>query len=359
MIGQWEEVPGTALAPVVGPPPPGVPASSWWNPINIVFDYNGACLDQLRLEVVKPACGGHAGWPGNSAFAIPLTGGPARRLTDPSVYPLTTAGTTDVLADGRPASRHTYDNQIYLPDQDAVFLVGGSLWKSGTWGRTSWFFHRQTNQWERRADCPHSGVFQLDWDPVLKLVVARSGNGGTIVTYNPVTNGWTWRKGGLGGTASERTGVLVPEDRKFYYVGWTYGTPSENNLLRTVDLNTWSHSVQTTTGATAMCAVRGPGLCYVPPSAPDGPFRDKIVSYMGGRDFYILDRVSRVWSIFTVTEGIVPPVAPWPGLFKQFGYVPALQAFYALLDLNRNIFLYRLAEPLSYNTPGTPTVTVG
>src|SRR3989338_8128362 len=141
--GSWQELTGAKLRAVLASAPAGAPAGSWWSPVQIMQGYSGGVLDTARNRLIIWG-GGHADYPGNELYAIELTPTPrALRLTDPSLY---TLGTTEELADGRPSSRHTYSCLVYLPDQDALFSYGGSLWREGWPTRGTWIFKFVTDQ---------------------------------------------------------------------------------------------------------------------------------------------------------------------------------------------------------------------
>ncbi len=340
--GSWQELAGTKLRAVLAPAPAGAPPGSWWNPINIIADYSGGTLDTKRSRLIIWG-GGHAGYPGNEIYAIELLPTPkAVRLTNPSLY---TLNTTDALADGNPSSRHTYASLVYLPEQDALWAHGGSLWRSGIFTRGTWMFRFDTGKWEKKADHPlegSSGVAIADYDPVTKLVVVWGIS--FLSTYDPATNNWT-KRGSGSGTNSERTGVIAASQRKMYVVGWTRGGTTPG-LIRVIDLNTWTVSNVMTTGAIEITTKVAPGLDL---DLETG----ELVAWAGGSDIYRLNLSTLVWTKTTV-PGALPGPAPWAGTYGRFRYVPALKSFVGVSSIDQNAYRYNSTEAISITDDTIP-----
>jgi hypothetical protein len=329
----WSELPNTKLRAVLAPAPAGVPAQSWWNPVQIMQGYSGAALDTKRSRLLVWG-GGHADYPGNELYALEFLPVPrALRLTDPSPYAMDQ--TTEALADGRPTSRHTYSGLVFLPDQDALWAYGGSLWREGWPSRATWLFSFASGRWERKADAPGSGregqtlVPIADYDPETRLVVVRGRN--FIGSYDPATGRWD-RRGGAEHSGSERTGRIATPRRKMYVVGWTRGQKVPG-LIRVIDLGSWKEEKVKTTGDTEMTTVPAPGLDV-------DPERGDLVAWAGGPDLYRLNLSTMVWTRISPSGGARPGPTYWEGTYGRFRYVPALKKFVAVASIDRNAFAY-------------------
>ena len=212
--GEWYEVPNSKLRAVLpSPPPRGVPTG-------IMTAWSGGTWDPVRDALVLAANGGHGDYGGNEVYAFLLSSLAWQRLTEPSVAGPPTQ-TSEALADGLPASRHTYSGVTFLPKQDKVFTTGGSLWGSGGGSRGAWTFDVPSRKWERLADAPGSQVTAMAaHDPVSGLVFSLIQNG-KLVAYDPAKN--TWSNRGGPGTWAEydpaRTMVLHPKRRELLVIG--------------------------------------------------------------------------------------------------------------------------------------------
>lgn len=345
----WNELTSTKLRNVLAPAPAGAPAGSWWNPLNIIKGYSGGVLDTARNRLIIWG-GGHADYPGNELYAIELAPTPrAVRLTDPSLY---TLDTVEQLADGGPSSRHTYSCLVYLPDQDALWSYGGSLWRGGWPSQGTWMYYFSSGKWARKADHPGIGsaaqsrVCVSDWDPVMKRVVVQTEK--VLSTYDPATDTWIKRGSGSGGE-NERTGKIV--GRKLYIVGWTRSNPPPAGTIRAIDLNTFTESAILTTGATEITTKVAPGLDLDQETG-------ELVAWAGGSDIYRLNLSTLVWTKTTMT-GVLPGPAYWEGTYGRFRYVPALKSFVGVSSIDQNAYLLTktsVSTPTSTPTP-TPTST--
>src|SRR3990167_6088647 len=116
-VGTWAAFPNSALRPAMTPfPPDGNPAS--------IFDYSGGWWDEDRQELGVWG-GGHGDYPGNEVCTFPVATG-RWTCTPRSAYVIDP--TTDALADGKPAARHTYASlaRVNAIAYDGFFVHGGS-----------------------------------------------------------------------------------------------------------------------------------------------------------------------------------------------------------------------------------------
>src|SRR5258708_34803242 len=69
------------------------------------------------------------------------------RITNPG--PVASPAGGEVLADGTPNSRHTYDGMAYIAHADSMWAFSGSLASdSGNAGQDTWTFNFATQKWQ-------------------------------------------------------------------------------------------------------------------------------------------------------------------------------------------------------------------
>ena len=68
---------------------------------------------------------GHNDYYGNEIYALDLRAGQLQRLNDPTALTAHTA-CSGILAEGKPASRHTYGGLSYLAREDEMIVLGGA-----------------------------------------------------------------------------------------------------------------------------------------------------------------------------------------------------------------------------------------
>lgn len=326
--GSWYEVPDTKLRAVLPSP---LPDTGYNGPHAIVDTWNGAAYDTHLDALVIPGAGGHADYGGNEVYAFWLSRLRWERLTDPSP---TTRDTTEALADGRPASRHTYDGVSYIESIRKIFVTGGSLWYSGNGSKGAWTFDVRSRQWERRKDAPSDQITAMtEYDPRSNLVYSLLQDG-TLAAYNPTSDSWTV-KGGTGGWAGfARTMILHPPSQQLLVVG--------HGEMFGFKISSWFNGrrIVQTRGGDPVVRAQAPGLAYHPQS-------ERIVGWVGGGDVYTLDLVSGLWSHHAPVGSNTPGLGPKTGTYGRWQYVPSRDLFVAVTSIDENVWLYRLpALPL-------------
>ena len=115
---------------------------------NVVNAWSGAAADTKRNRLIIWG-GGDSDYQGNEIYSLNLNTTPLTmtRLTDPSAWNY--AVSYEVNPDGTPTSRHTYNDLVYLPVQDALYSFGGCL-PSGTCTNHTWMFTFADNQWHAK-----------------------------------------------------------------------------------------------------------------------------------------------------------------------------------------------------------------
>ena len=161
-------------------------------------------------------------------------------------------------------------------------------------------------------DEPH-GVFAFsyasDYDPVSRKVYLESTMG--FYEYDYDANTWTKLVDiySLGGTWSERTGVVVPTRRIFVSVA--------DGRVAVYGLDAPSYELWTTTGGAALVGALAPGLAY-------DPTTDGVVGWANG-SVYRLDLDTRAWTAVGTPFTSQDPYAD--KIYGRWAYLPAEDAF--------------------------------
>jgi hypothetical protein len=162
---------------------------------NVVDAWSGGVADTKRNRLIVWG-GGHSNYSGNEIYALNLAGtsSTVTRLTDPSAWNYSLS--YEVNPDGTPTSRHTYNDLVYLPVQDALFSFSGGLVSGDTTNHT-WIFAFADNKWH--AQDPVNGfdpntiaksitAAACAYDPNTQSVFCINGNTNYLLQYNPATN---------------------------------------------------------------------------------------------------------------------------------------------------------------------------
>lgn len=151
-----------------------------------VTAYSGGVWDpDHRLMLIWG--GGHNDYAGNEVYAFSTRTFTWERLGPPSPGPYD----RDILTDGRPVSRHTYDGLTFLTGTGRMWAVGGSSSFSG--GATSlvWTYDPLTDTFENDARAATQPIYfesSAVYDPVTERVYLKSGE--QFYVYDPGAGTW-------------------------------------------------------------------------------------------------------------------------------------------------------------------------
>lgn len=204
---------------------------------------------------------------------------PAGATSAVQVVPM--IGKASIYFDGAPASRHTYGGECWLPTQQCVLLMSGSVWGAGG-GYDSFvgWFDPVTRQWTRKADHPHpmSGLVS-SYDALHDKVIYLSNGTAYWMQYDPATdthkrldnNAAPWTSG-IGGPFMQV--CCAPDGYAYAVVKSGFGgTPSQqavgatpNSILRLKLGQSTAQPVQVvqTTGDPTIMNSASPGMEYDP-----------------------------------------------------------------------------------------------
>ncbi|MEQ1503992.1 MAG: hypothetical protein ABMB14_17250 [Myxococcota bacterium] len=317
----------------------------------IINDWSGGAWDPDHRWLLLWG-GGHGGYAGNEVYALSLHDGAWSALTEPSVGPF---DNSDPLADGNPASRHTYDQLVWL-DGQGMFAWGGSVAPSGNSTDTTWRFEPGNGRWTQLAS---STVYEsvgnfssgTAYDPVTDRVLVRSYT--HFQAYDVAADRWEeiedfgyepyWPSLSVYGV---RSAAIDPTRRLYFAFGggdylvydidadalvfdqWvtTGGAPFDNSATA------GDHTEQAyATGGGEVLNAEGPGLEYDPPA-------DALVAWLGGGP-WVLDLTTRVWSRADGTGAPAEPIER--GTYGRWAWMSYLNAFVLVNEVEQNAYVYK------------------
>ncbi len=349
--GHWLEIPNSKLASVAPNP---IPAGN--SGVSSVMEaWSGGAFDTTRNRLIVWG-GGHGDYSGNEIYAFDLNTLQWNRLTEPSPINGWKEGDIVYPQDGGPVSRHTYGSLEYLPPPfDKFFVAGGSvLWKNSTTKDFSTLqFDLLSKKWTAIPNSvPNPSIGAIcAYDPIAERIWFHSAGGGSYLSeFNPKTN--TWIKHGNQWTEKDAwilygwTGAIDPIRRKFVAIG--------NNKVYVWDIDKTGNIANTklnTTGGNEIISSQNPGFVY-------DPVADKFIAWSGGSYVYQLNFETSVWTkIEAAATNRITPTNPSPnGTYGRFRYVPSMNVFVLVNNVNENVFIYKLDDHPALDTPNKANV---
>lgn len=363
--GQWFELPESSMARVQVDACASPDLREAYAPLfaphstcapDQVMAYSGGAWDAGRHRLLVWG-GGHAAYLGNEVYAFDIPTARWLRLTEPTApvlerrwdarretwESLDPPWPTRGAASG-PVSVHSYDQLVYLPDQQQLLAAGGSAYGPGYATALAWRLDLASDapKWTQAERMPGSvlGLYEynmiLAYDPVSRRAVMRGYT--RAGTFDPVTGRWA-----MGGDrlATRRLGVsgeIDPERRILLVTGG--GATEVYPISPTGELG--APTGLATTGDRTAEQCPGPGLAY-------DSVAKRFVAWCGGRDVYSLDLAARRWTRHEAVAGGGAPPDPGSqrgirGTYGRFQYMPEYNAYIVVSGTRSNVFVYRFAE---------------
>jgi hypothetical protein len=309
-------------------------------PSAIPNSWGGACFDTTASRLLIWG-GGHSDYHGNEVYAFNCPTLTWSRLTAPDdPVALGYAGTSGILPNGNPASRHTYDGLVYIAPTNTMRSVGGAGADSGSAGSAIvWDFNLTTKTWSQQGSFNSTAQDSVAHiDPTSGILFAGP-QGGDFQWLN----GSTWTNIDQStGNDGHQTGACKPGDRLFF-VG--------NGLCYTAILSTTpivgsAFTSHTTTGDQTIQNTPFPGLQWHNPSG-------KFVAWNGNgsgggtANLWILDPATFAWTVHTPNAAnIVTPTAAafnssGPTTLGRFQYLPTYNCFILINQITDPVFIYK------------------
>ncbi len=323
--GVWLEVAAPMEAVL---PPESELLEVWGNsgPAAIMGAWNGGAFDTVRDRLIVTG-GGHWDYAGNELYAFDVGTLQWERLTDPSSLQGWSSG-DDVMPDGLPPARHTYNGIVYLPPPvDRLWINGGSVYGPGANSPRSWTFDFDASEWSEVATSPFTGEGTAVYDADRQRVYDNFNYHG-MATYDVVGDAWTVVHDPSEFGSLYRTAAYDPVRSQMVLVG-----QGETLACDVSDAGEIDCATAATSGATALESAGPVGFVYAAP-------HDRFVAWSGGSSVYVLDPESLVWSE-EVGVGAVPTAASNNGTFGRWQYSECHDAFVGVNHIDEPVFIYR------------------
>lgn len=352
--GTWYEAPDTKMRAVCVPDSVGVRGIVGCTAV--VTAWSGGAYDSKRHRLVLWG-GGHGDYYGNELYGFELRSGKWSRVTEPTPPDKTLPGRgivdQDVLYDGNPVSRHTYDGVEYIEHLDALFGQGGSRANDGGGTSPTWLFDATKGKWSTTAkDGPGGYTNAAAYDAARRQVLVRSG--GRLSAYDLDSN--TWRAVvGFGYTprwpryevSGDKTAVFDPKRGLFWSVGsndilvWD----AAQEKLVTEDWVTVGGGDYTNeprvkgypdqvfkSGGGDVYNAEAPGFDY-------DSATDSLVGWPNKGAPRILDLKTKTWSVGNATGA--PTSKTSGGTYGRFRYIPGYNVFVLVVSVDENVYFYK------------------
>lgn len=345
--GTWYKIPGPSLDSVLPDPLPDIGYNS---PEAITTAWNSGALDTKRGRLYVFG-GGHADYSGNEVYQFDLRTQRWSRLTEPSPRSAVPRinphePSTDVYADGRPASVHTYGMVHYLPSLDAVWLQGGSRWHDGKGSQLTWLLDLESRQWRSsRGFSGHLGLSSA-YDPATNRVIAKDV--WRYFAYNVATGAYAWVSGQGDQATATYDGHMTGIDRGRRMAVTIGRAIRPKGGLIALDLRSGNARPEliAMTGDTEILRAYAPGLDY-------DESRQRLVAWHGGGDVYEIDLAARVVRKIPAAGGTPPGPQLENGTFGRWRYVPSEGGFIYVGSIRDAVYFYKSSAPAAGPRPST------
>jgi hypothetical protein len=332
-IGQWAQIPNTAISGVEpSPVPPGN------GPRFKVDGWNSFVVDTRTSTVYSVANGGHADYAGNEVDALNLEVAQPQWVQKVAPTPSGQLGPggQDFYPDGRPASRHSYYGVVLNASDDRIMLFGGAIWgtQGGFGNATSSYnitgnFYSTSSTHPDIPGAPTAGAYSLN--PLTGDIYMNIN--WTLYRWNRSANTWST----LNPTGSPSNGyytmsAMDPSRGRIFFLGG----PDANHHLYTIANNAWAAVTLGGSNAGDVAAAEEAAMFYVP--AFD---RFLVRKAAAGGTVYIIDpQTFAVTTLATTGGGSIPGTINGP--FNKFLYVPRLGGAVYVPTYSGNAWFLRL-----------------
>ena len=335
VVGTWLEIANTANGP------------------SQIDAYSGVAWREDILELTGLACGGHQDSADNSVNSISLladtpgsTGWFQRCAPSPAV-----AFGNHYNADGKPASRHTYNQPFWHPILGRYILAGSrNVYDAGGNDAHGYIdgFDPLTNTWDPQgtyAEITTTPVFQ-GYGQVMDGVNGEIWTHGQRV-WNPTSNAVTYPSVGGSGMATEHTAAFDKSRRKIFTLQYGNGEGSDGPsvICNDFDCATRVGSAVTISASAAYSQWLAAAPAYA--ALVYDSLNDRWLFYHGyGAEAGVVYAISATGSTRTMTilatvgtPATVP--ASGAGLNKRFHYSESLKGCVLMPKQTANLWFLR------------------
>ncbi len=344
--GFWHEVLSSRLDTVDPCPGGGCSYSGNLGVAGVMDAWNGGAFDSARNRLIVWG-GGHLGYAGNELYAFDILSETWSRLTEPST---SIQMAVSHYSDGKPTSRHTYNDLQYDSQRDRFVSLNASASYSlnGASFSTVDMFDFGTNSWIAGTDRIDGGGTDLGafsaYDPASGLHYIHHTNGGRLQMYDPGTGQWS-NHVVTGSVPIYMTADIDPIRRNLVAVG--------AGRIFVYDLDNLNAQPLKAVASGNMAAQNADQIGFQYDAASD-----QFVAWIGGTSVYVLDPVTWVWTQLAPAAGnTVSPGSPnMNGTYGRFRYVPSKNAFIVVNNVDQNVYYYKLSA--GGGGPAAPTVSI-
>jgi hypothetical protein len=335
--GHWYEVPNSRMQDVYADPKAGAVMSAW----------GGGAYDSKR-NLFLAWGGGHADYWGNEVYAFNVDTLQWSRLNEPSCNEQTCPWDVAYYPDGRPTSRHTYNNLQFIPSMDRLVSVGiGSAWGSGNFGSGQTdAFNLASRSWEKLPSRPKGGSSLSSisaYDPATGKVFSHASGTAGLTIFDPATSSWSGPFGSFY-LPLYSTAAIDPDRRIMVALGTKSGVKVWN-----LDKPGSPSSPEISGAAEVIDKAWSPGFEY-------DPTMKKFVAWIGaatGGSVFVLD--PDTWSLTEVapapTNAVLPSNRSTNGTFGRFRYIPKYDAYILVNRGSDNVYFYKLNKKADLTPP--------
>lgn len=346
--GYWYEVPNSAMSQVDPCPSSNCSYSANLGQSAAIDAWNGGALDTRRDRLLVWG-GGHSGYAGNEIYAFDVNTEQWIMLSNPST---SVQESVSHYSDGRPSSRHTYNDIQYDAATDSLISLNAGATYSPTADSfpTVDAFNMSTGEWSRFANRPSSGGTPYGaWSavhPTTGNLYHHTPNGGRLQMFDPSTNQWSTHVES-GGVPIYMTAAIDPGRNTLVATG--------GGLLYVYDLNNPNAAPLKGVSSGDKTAENDVQIGF-----SFDPVSDQFVAWVGGTQVYTLDPDTWVWSRVDAAAGnTVTPSAPNAnGTYGRFRYIPSKNAFIVVNRTTDNVYYYKLTDGGGDTTDPAPTVSL-
>lgn len=272
-FGQWAAIANSTLADIC-PTVPGA-AATGGSPMagdckSAMTAWSGGAFDTTRNRLMLWG-GGHGDYYGNELYGLTVTGAGALAVVKaPSDVTGIASSCETVPADSSPTSRHTYNGLVYLPVQDALLAVGGSISPCGTLSTHTWMLNLASLTWADKnpggtaypSTTSGGGNNTCAYDSVTQKAYCLAPDSAyKLMAYDPSENTWAQLANDLV-TGNTQTAAIDPERRIMLMVGQSSNFSGGLKIFA-VSLSDYTSQdwTATSSGCSAM-DVSYPGVTY-------------------------------------------------------------------------------------------------
>ena len=322
----WIQLPNTQLKSIIEPSAYKQPISGFVGPKAIITAWNGAVWNEQEQRMDIIGAGGHADYCGNEYNSFDLDDMRWYKIHGPSKldgYDFTSGRTPD----GRPASRHTYQGQVYVESREKTYIFGGSLCSdAGTADNRRWSvtndgqyeFLGGTSAWTTLGghalfDNQSGHILLVKRGHVYQYNIDKN----TLIDLTPKEADGRWGTSAALDTNRHRVLALG------HGAAWIYDI--DKNTKYKIDLHSRSTIKQTI----------GLGLVYIEKI-------DRYVAWAGGNSIMYIHPIT--FSIDIVLSKGVAPTSNPNGIYGRFRYSEKYNGFVVVSRYDEDVYFLPRGE---------------